>query len=71
MNHNVLDLVAVASALPSEHKRLSKLILQLRDSHSIRNDLTLANDFIGTMQSIGGKLPATGREGPLKTPSSR
>ena len=48
----VLDLVAASKDLPSAQFKLAKLIIQLRDSHSIRTDLTLAHDFVGTMELI-------------------
>lgn len=52
MKNRVLDLVSVANALPVSQFKLSKLILQLRDSHSIRTDLSLAYDFTGSLSVI-------------------
>lgn len=53
MHHPVIDLALAAEALPEQHKKLKQLIFQLRDSHSIRTDLSLAVDFVGTMRVIG------------------
>lgn len=58
MTRQVIDLVAATRGLSPQYPKLSKLILQLRDSHSIRTDLSLANDFIGTMKVIGGEAGA-------------
>lgn len=52
MHHPVLDLVLAAEALPEQHSKLKRLIFQLRDSHSIRTDLSLAMDFVGTMRVL-------------------
>lgn len=52
MKYPVIDLAAAADSLPDEHKTLKHRIKQLRDSHSIQTDLTLAVEFIGTMQAL-------------------
>lgn len=60
MSQQVIDLVAAANGLPPEYQKLSHLILQLRDSHSIRTDLMLANDFVGTMKVVGQQAADAG-----------
>lgn len=52
MDTYAIDLVAVASALPPQHKRLSRHILRLRDIHSARTDLKLALDFVDSLKQI-------------------
>jgi hypothetical protein len=63
MENEAIDLVAVASAFGPEHRKLANLILQLRDLHSIRTDLHLANDFLGTMDGIKGQASNDGAGG--------
>lgn len=58
MAQQVIDLVAAADGLPTQYRKLKKLVRQLRDSHSIRTDLSLANDFVTTMKAIGGQAAA-------------
>lgn len=52
MADQVIDLVAAAEALPLEQSKLKGLILRLRDAHSIKTDLMLANDFVSSMRVI-------------------
>jgi hypothetical protein len=52
MDSTVIDLVAVANALPEKHKKLGYLILQHRDAHSAYTDLKLASDFMGSVREI-------------------
>jgi hypothetical protein len=51
-----IDLVALASALPERHSILAKKIIGLRDSHSCRSDLVLAQDMIGSFIDMGDAL---------------
>ena len=53
MSNRAIDLVAAADAMPAEYEKLKRLIYRLRDSHSIRTDLSLACDFVVTMKAIG------------------
>lgn len=63
MSQLVIDLVAAANELPDDQVKLKHMILQLRDSHSIRTDLSLANDFLATMKDIGGHAAEQGAGG--------
>lgn len=63
MKNQVIDLVTAAHSLPDEYQKLTHLIYQLRDSNSIRTDLTLANDFIFTMGVIRGDATTQGAGG--------
>jgi hypothetical protein len=50
------DLVALSLALPERHSALAKKIIGLRDSHSCRSDLVLAQDMIGSFIDMGDAL---------------
>jgi hypothetical protein len=51
-----IDLVALASVLPARHSTLAKKIIGLKDSHSCRSDLVLAQDMIGSFIDMGDAL---------------
>lgn len=51
-NQIVIDLVNMAESLPANLNKLKRLILQLRDAHSMRTDLQMAFDFVGSMEEL-------------------